>query len=81
MVLNREADTQEIVLAINALTKTVELLSGKVDEAIAQRQERMSRLETRIVQAETELRFIKWFGGAVGLGTIGLIIERIAGVL
>ena len=81
MVLNRDADTQEIVLAINALTKTVELLSGKVDEAIAQRQERMSRLETRIVQAETELRFIKWFGAAVGLGTIGLIIERVAGVL
>ena len=81
MVLNRDADTQEIVLAINALAKTVELLSGKVDQAIAQRQERMSELETRIVQAETELRFIKWFGGAVGLGTIALIIQQIAEVL
>ena len=77
----RRRHPRDCTYAINGLTKTVELLSDKVDQAIAQRQERMSTLETRIVQAETELRFVKWFGGAVGLGTIALIIERIAGVL
>ena len=81
MGLSRDADTQEIVFAINGLTKTVEALTKKMDDAIKHRQRTVAALETRLVQAETELRFIKWFGGAVGLGTIGLIIERIAGVL
>ena len=81
MGLSRDADTQEIVFAINGLTRTVEALTKKMDAAIEHRQHTISALEARLVQAETELRFIKWFGGAVGLGTIGLIIERIAGVL
>ena len=81
MVLNRDADTQEIVFAINGLSETVKALTAKMDAAIEHRQHTISALEARLVQAETELRFIKWFGGAVGLGTIGLIIERIAGVL
>lgn len=81
MGLSRDADTQEIVFAINGLSKTVEALTKKMDDAIEHRQHSMAALEARVVQAETELRFIKWFGGAVGLGTIALIIERIAGVL
>ena len=81
MGLSRDADTQEIVFAINGLTKTVEALTAKVDAAIANRQQSVADLESRMMQAETELRFVKWFGGAVGLGTIALIIERIAGVL
>ena len=81
MGLSRDADTQEIVFAINGLSETVKVLTGKMDKAIEHRQRTVAAVETRLVQAETELRFIKWFGGAVGLGTIGLIIERIAGVL
>ena len=81
MGLSRDADTQEIVFAINGLTETVKGLTVKMDAAIEHRQHSMAALEARVVQAETELRFIKWFGGAVGLGTIGLIIERVAGVL
>ena len=71
-------------LAINALDeRPLRLLIGqRLTQAIAAAAGYgCLALETRIVQAETELRFIKWFGGAVGLGTIGLIIERIAGVL
>ena len=52
-----------------------------MDSAIEHRQDSMAALEARIVKAETELRFVKWFGGAVGLGTIALIIELVAGVL
>ena len=81
MDLSRDADTQEIVFAINGLTKTVEALTAKMDSAIEHRQDSMAALEARIVKAETELRFVKWFGGAVGLGTIALIIELVAGVL
>ena len=81
MGLSRDADTQEIVFAINGLSETVKALTVKMDDAIKHRQRTVAALETRLVQAETELRFIKWFGGAVGLGTIGLIIERVAGVL
>ena len=81
MGLSRDADTQEIVFAINGLSETVKVLTDKMDKAIEHRQRTVAALEARLVQAETELRFIKWFGGAVGLGTIGLIIERIAGVL
>ena len=81
MGLSRDADTQEIVFAINGLSETVKVLTGKMDKAIEHRQRTVAAVETRLVQAETELRFIKWFGGAVGLGTIGLIIERVAGVL
>ena len=81
MGLSRDADTQEIVYAINGLSKTVEALTKKMDDAIEHRQHTVAALEARLVQAETELRFVKWFGGAFGLGTIALIIERIAGVL
>ena len=81
MVLNRDADTQEIVFAINGLSETVKGLTAKMDAAIEHRQHTVAALETRLVQAETELRFVKWFGGAFGLGTIALIIERVAGVL
>ena len=81
MSLSRDADTQEIVFAINGLSETVKGLTAKMDAAIEHRQHTIAALEARIVQAETELRFVKWFGGAVGLGTIALIIERIAGVL
>ena len=81
MGLSRDADTQEIVFAINGLSETVKVLTDKMDKAIEHRQRTVAALETRLVKAETELRFIKWFGGAVGLGTIGLIIEQVAGVL
>ena len=81
MGLSRDADTTEIVYAINGLSKTVEALTKKMDDAIEHRQHTVAALEARLIQAETELRFVKWFGGAVGLGTIALIIERIAGVL
>ena len=81
MGLSRDADTQEIVFAINALSKTVEGLTSKMDDAIEHRQHSMAALEARVVQAETELRFVKWFGGAIGLGTIALIIAQIAEVL
>ena len=81
MALSRDADTQEIVFAINGLSETVKGLTAKVDAAIEQRQDTISALEARLVQAETELRFVKWFGGAIGLGTIALIIARIAEVL
>ena len=81
MGLSRDADTQEIVYAINGLSKTVEALTKKMDDAIEHRQHTVAALEARLMRAETELRFVKWFGGAVGLGTIALIIEGIAGVL
>ena len=81
MVLSRDADTQEIVLAINGLTKTVEALSEKMDRAIEHREHSMLALELRIAQSETELRFVKWFGAAVGLGTVALIIERVSEAL
>ena len=81
MELSRDADTQEIVFAINGLSKTVETLTAKMDDAIEHRQHSMAALEARVVQAETELRFVKWFGGAIGLGTIALIIAQIAEVL
>ena len=81
MGLSRDADTQEIVFAINGLSETVKGLTAKMDAAIEHRQHSMAALEARVVQAETELRFIKWFGGAVGLGTIALIIQQVAEVL
>ena len=81
MGLSRDADTQEIVLAINILTKTVETLAEKVDHAIEHREHSMVALEGRVIQAETELRFVKWFGAAIALGTIALIIERASKVL
>ena len=81
MGLSRDADTQEIVFAINGLSETVKGLTAKMESAIEHRQHTIAALEARMIQAETELRFVKWFGGAVGLGTIALIVERIAGVL
>ena len=62
MGLSRDADTTEIVYAINGLSKTVEVLTAKMDAAIEHRQHTIAALEARLVQAETELRFVKWFG-------------------
>ena len=81
MSLSRDADTQEIVFAINGLSETVKGLTAKMDAAIEHRQDSMAALEARVVQAETELRFIKWFGGTAGLGTIALIIQQVAEAL
>ena len=44
-------------------------------------QTRRRQINRQITRLETEMRFIKYFGGAAGLAVIGLIIERIAGVV
>ena len=81
MALQRDASSPELVQAINALTTAVQSLDTKLDDAITDRQMALRLMDRQITRLETEMRFIKYFGGAAGLAVIGLIIERIAGAL
>ena len=81
VALSRDADTPELIQAINALIATVEKLEKKVDEAIEERQEELKEQAEKIIRLQTEMTFVRWIGGGVGGATILMLIERIAKLL
>ena len=81
MALPRDAENPELVQAVNALTRAVENLDTKLSDAITDRQMAVRLMDRQITQLTTEMRFVKWVGGGVGLAVIALIVERLAGVL
>ena len=78
VTLPRDADTPELIQAINALITTVDKLDKKVNKAIEDRQEELREQAEKITRLQTEMTFVKWIGGAVGAATILMLIERIS---
>ena len=81
VALSRDADTPELIQAINALIATVEKLDKKVDEAIEERQEELKEQAEKIIRLQAEMTFVKWIGGAVGAATIIMLIKQISELL
>ena len=78
VTLSRDADTPELIQAINTLIVTVKSLDEKLDNAIEDRQSKMSEQAEKITRLQSEMTFVKWIGGAVGGATVLMFIERIA---